>query len=459
MGTAPFLEGVMNRREFVKRAAAALPICVDGLRISALARPPLLAALAGPSAALDRVLVIVQLSGGNDGLNTVIPLDQYATYQNLRPNIAIPESRVLRLTDRTGIHSAMTGMKALFDAGQLCVVQGVSYPNPNFSHFRATDIWLTASDYDQNLSSGWMGRYLNYDFPGYPSGYPNATMPDPPAIQIGSVVSIGFQGTSQSMAITIQDPGTFYQLVSGSSLRGQEGTPQTTAGLELSFIREVAAQSIGYAGRVKAAADRALNKSTGYPSAGQNSLADQLKIVARLIAGGLKTRVYLVSLGGFDTHSGQVVASDTTTGAHNLLLGKLSSAISVFLEDLALLGCDHRVVGMTFSEFGRRAASNASLGTDHGTAEPVFVFGRMVKGGVVGANSNLSDLTGGNLKMQFDFRTLYAAVLSHWFYADPMELDSVMLNSFAPLDLFQTPVLLPRRRPFAIDPASGLIEY
>jgi uncharacterized protein (DUF1501 family) len=448
----------MTRREFVKRAAAFLPIWVDGLRVSAPARPPLLEALAGPSAALDRVLVIVQLSGGNDGLNTVIPLDQYAAYRTLRSNIAIPEARVLRLTDSTGIHPAMTGIKALFDAGQLCVVQGVSYPNPNFSHFRATDIWLTASDYNQNLSSGWMGRYLNYDFPGYPSGYPNDTMPDPPAIQIGSVVSIGFQGTSQSTAITIQDPGTFYQLVSGSNLGGQDGTPQTTAGRELSFIREVAAQSIGYAGRVKAAADRAMNKAAGYPPAGQNALADQLKIVARLIAGGLKTRVYLVSLGGFDTHSSQVVASDTTTGTHSVLLGKLSGAISVFLEDLALLGCDHRVVGMTFSEFGRRAASNASLGTDHGTAEPIFVFGSMVKGGVVGANSNLSDLTGGNLKMQFDFRTLYAAVLSRWFYADPIEQDAVMLNSFAPLDLFEAPVLLPRRRPFAVDPVSGRVQ-
>jgi uncharacterized protein (DUF1501 family) len=445
----------MKRREFVKRAAAAaFPIAIEGFRISALANPTLLAALAAPSSALDRVLVIVQLSGGNDGLNTVIPLDQYAAYQNLRSNIAIPESRVLRLTEATGIHPAMTAMKALYDAGQLCVVQGVSYPNPNFSHFRATDIWLTAADYNRDLSSGWLGRYLNYDFPGYPAGYPNPVMPDPLAIQIGSVVSIGFQGTSQSMAITIQDPSMFYQLVSGSSTGGQDDVPKTTAGLELSFIREVAAQSIGYASKVKAAADRAQNRSTAYPTAGQNALADQLKIVARLIAGGLKTRAYLVSLGGFDTHSNQVVAADTATGTHATLLGKLSSAISIFMEDLTLLGCDHRVVGMTFSEFGRRAASNASLGTDHGTAEPVFLFGKMVKGGVVGANSILTDLTGGNLKMQYDFRTLYASVLSRWFYADSTEQDSVLLKPFSPLDLFQTPVLLPRRRPLGTEPGN-----
>jgi uncharacterized protein (DUF1501 family) len=446
----------MKRRDFIKyAAAAALPVGIDGFRISALANAPAPATMAGASSALDRVLVLIQLSGGNDGLNTVIPLDQYAAYQSLRANIAIPEGHVLRLTDATGIHPAMTAMKTLYDAGQLCVVQGVTYPNPNFSHFRATDIWLSASDYNQDLSSGWLGRYLIYDFPGYPVGFPNAAMPDPPAIQIGSVASLGFQGPSQSTAITIQDPNTFYQLVSGSSAGGQQdGTPDTTAGLELSFIREVATQSIGYASRVKAAADRAQNKSTSYPAAGQNALADQLKIVARLVAGGLRTRVYLVSLGGFDTHSNQVLAADTTSGVHATLLGKLSSAISAFLEDLALLGCDHRVAGMTFSEFGRRAGSNASLGTDHGTAAPMFVFGRMVKGGVVGANSNLTDLTSGNLKMQFDFRTVYAAVLNRWFLADGTEQDSVLLKPFVPLDLFQSTVLLPRRRPLTTGPES-----
>ncbi len=443
----------MKRREFIRRAvtATALPLCVDGFGLSIFGNSPLLAAATG---ALDRVLVLVQLQGGNDGLNTVIPLDQYSVYESSRKNIAIPESRVLRLTDATGLHPAMTSMKALYDGGKLCLVQGVSYPNPNFSHFRATDIWFTGSDYNQDVASGWLGRYLDYEFPNYPNGFPNATMPDPPAVEIGSVLSIGFQGQSQSTAITIQDPNTFYQLVSGSSSGGQDQIPQTTAGVELAYLREVAAQSVSFASRVRVAADRAANQSTLYPPAGQNALADQLKIVARLIAGGLKTRVYHVTLGGFDLHSNQVVSSDTTTGVHATLLGKLAVAFQAFEDDLQLLECDHRVIGMTFSEFGRRVVSNASLGTDHGTSEPVFLFGRYVQPGIVGSNPNLSDLSSGNLTMQFDFRSVYASVLTQWFGTDAAEQGAVLLKAFQPLDLIQARVVPPRRRPLVRDPVA-----
>jgi uncharacterized protein (DUF1501 family) len=439
----------MKRRDFLKHVVpvTALPFYVDGFRLMTYGRPALLADSGGTGAALDRVLVLIQLSGGNDGLNTVIPLDQYPAYYNVRKNIAILEDRVLRLTDATGLHPAAAGMKTLYDGGRMSVVQGVTYPNPNFSHFRATDIWLTASNYDQYLSSGWLGRYLDYEFPAYPGAYPNDVMPDPPAIQIGSVVSLGFQGPTQSMAVAIQDPSTFYQLVTGSTNGGQDQPPQTPAGQELSYIREVAVQSIQYASRVKAAADRALNRSTLYPPAGQNTLADQLKIVARLVAGGLKTRSYLVGMTGFDTHSNQVVASDTTTGTHATLLERLAAAVLAFQDDLEILGCDHRVIGMTFSEFGRRVASNSSLGTDHGTAAPMFLFGRMVRGGVVGANPNIADLSSGNLKMQFDFRTVYASVLSQWFGVDQSEMAIALVRGFQPLDLFQVPVILPRRRP------------
>jgi uncharacterized protein (DUF1501 family) len=432
----------MKRRDFIKSVIplTAVPFCLEGFP---------LAALAATGAALDRVLVVIQLGGGNDGINTVIPLDQYAAYDNLRKNISIPQDRVLPLTDAAGLHPAMTGMKILYDNGKLCVVQGVSYPNPNFSHFRASDIWLTAADYNQDLNSGWLGRYLAYEWPGYPEGYPSLDMPDPPALQIGSVVSLGFQGPTQSTAITIQNPNTFYALVSGSSSGGQDDAPPTTAGLELAYVRRVADQSISYASRVKQAADKAQNRSALYPTAGQNSLADQLKIVARLIAGGLKTRVYLVNLGGFDTHSNQVVAADKTTGTHATLLGKLAGAARAFVDDLELLGCDHRVIGMTFSEFGRRVASNASLGTDHGTAEPVILFGTMVRPGVVGATPNLLDLSGGNLKMQFDFRSVYASILGQWFGVDQVEMDATLLRGFPSLNLIQPPPRLPRRRPVA----------
>jgi uncharacterized protein (DUF1501 family) len=436
----------MKRREFIKNSLAlpAIPVMLEGFHL--LAYPQSGNSLPADGA-LDRVMVWIQLSGGNDGINTVIPLDQYNTYLALRSNIAIPSNRALPLANGAGLHPAMTGMKTLFDAGKLAVVQGVSYPNPNFSHFRATDIWLTASDYNVYLEDGWLGRYLSDSFPGYPSGYPNSDMPDSPALQIGSTVSLGFQGPSQSMAITIQDPNTFYTLVSGSSSGGQDEVPPTTAGQELLFVRQVGDQSMSFAGRVKFAADRAANKSSLYPASGQNSLADQLKIVARLIAGGLRTRTYLVSLGGFDTHSNQVSSADTTTGTHATLLGKLSAAIQAFQDDLELLGCDQRVITMTFSEFGRRPSSNASLGTDHGTALPVFLAGSNVRGGVYGNTPSLTDLSGGNLKMQFDFRSVYSATLQQWYRTGLLEEAAVLLHDFSPLDLINPVRLLPRRRP------------
>lgn len=426
----------MNRRDFLKRVVpvTALPFMMNRFPLRAYGRSPFLEALIAAATATDRVLVLIQLNGGNDGINTVIPLDQYSTYANVRGNIAIPENTVLRLNDATGLHPAMIGMKRLYEEGKLTIVQGVTYPNPNLSHFRATDIWLTASNYDEYLTSGWMGRYLEYEFPQYPSGYPNEVMPDPLAIQIGSVISLGLLGTGRTMGISLQDTETFYQLVSGIPTGGQDDPPQTPAGRELSYIRRVALQSQQYATQVKAAADKAQNKAT-YPAS--NTLADQLKIVARLIAGGLKTRIYVVGLGGFDNHSGQVVRGSTTTGIHATLLGRLATAALAFQDDLKLLGVEDRVVSMTFSEFGRRVASNSSLGTDHGTAAPMFLFGKIVKPGIVGYNPSLTDLSRGNLKMQYDFRQVYASVLSQLFGADQTELRTVLLRNFQPLPLIQ----------------------
>jgi uncharacterized protein (DUF1501 family) len=437
----------MKRREFLRRTlpATALPITLNGFPIRALGA-------SGPggaaSAAMDRVVVLVFLSGGNDGINTVIPLDQYSTYQSLRPLIAIPEPRVLPLTEATGLHPSATGLRSLYSAGKVAVVQGVAYPNPNLSHFRATDIWVTASGYNQVLDTGWAGRYLETEFPEYPEGYPNGTMPDPPAIQIGAIVSPAFQGSSQTMGSAIQDPATFYQLVSGSSASGPDTAPDTTPGHELSYIRTVENQSRSYAVVVKAAADRAQNKSALYPAASQrNSLSEQLKIVARLVGGGLRTPFYMVSLGGFDTHSNQVDSADHSTGTHATLIERLSTALLAFQDDLELLGASQRVVTVVFSEFGRRVGGNTSQGTDHGTAQPVFLVGQHVRGGVVGRNPSLTDLSSGNLKVQYDYRSVYASLLTQWLGETQAESDGVLLQSFAPLDLIRNPALLPRRRP------------
>ncbi len=432
----------MKRRDFLKRTAPVitLPILLNGLPVKAFSRAPALERLAAALSATDRILVLVQLTGGNDGLNTVIPLDQYPAYTAARANIAIPENAALALTPETGLHPIMTGMASLYQAGKLAVIQGVSYPNPNLSHFRATDIWLSGSSYNEYLRDGWLGRFLDIDYPGYPEGYPNPAMPDPLAIQIGAVVSTSLQGPDQMMAIAIQDPDAFYALVNGVPGGGTDDPPQTPAGRELTYIRHIQQEAQQFSTVIKAAADKAANKAT-WPTAGTNPLADQLRIVARLIGGGLKTRIYVVSLGGFDTHSGQVQTSptvDTTLGSHAKLLGRLSDAVSLFMTDCALLGVDDRVLGMTFSEFGRRVVSNASHGTDHGTAAPVFLFGSRVRGGVVGGNPSLTNLDNGNLKMQFDYRQIYSAILQQWFGMSVDDSRGILLRDFAPLPLITT---------------------
>ena len=259
-------------------------------------------------------------------------------------------------------------------------------------------------------------------------------MPDPLAIQIGSVVSSGLQGPGGSMGLAITNPNTTY------ILPGAEDTPPNTpAGHELTFVREVAEQTSFYGAAIRAAAAKGKNLSTLYPTAGTNSLADQMKIVAQLISGGLRTGIYVVSLGGFDTHAGQTVVGATDTGTHATLLGRISAAIAAFMNDAALQGFQDRVLGLTFSEFGRRIKSNASVGTDHGAAAPLFVFGSGVNGGVVGSNPVLpaAATANDNIAMQFDYRRVYAAIVRDWFGATATQL-SAILPGQQPLPLIKT---------------------
>ena len=220
----------MKRRDFFLKAApiVTLPALINGFSFRAFAGSPMMQALSN-SVLTDHVLVLIQLNGGNDGLNMVIPLDQYSNLSTARANILIPDTQVLPLSGitGTGLHPAMTGMQQLYDDGKLNIVQGVGYPSPNYSHFRATDIWLTASDSNQVLDSGWTGRYLNYEYPNFPTGYPNATMPDPLAIQIGSSVSLALQGPAASMGMAISDPTSFYNLINGI----QDPAPNSPAGI------------------------------------------------------------------------------------------------------------------------------------------------------------------------------------------------------------------------------------
>jgi len=209
----------MKRKSFIKRAlpVATLPFFINGLSFKAFGRGSAFDDMLRAATQTDRVLVLIQLNGGNDGLNTVIPLDQYSNLSAARGNILINETQVLGLngTTATGLHPSLSGIRNLYNDQKVAIVQGVSYPNPSFSHFRATDIWLTASDSDETLATGWVGRFLDQEYPGYPTGYPNSTDPDPLALQIGNVVSTALQGPSVNMGIAITSSTSFYQLTSG----------------------------------------------------------------------------------------------------------------------------------------------------------------------------------------------------------------------------------------------------
>lgn len=428
----------MNRRDFIRgTAAVTLPLSLSGYTAKAMGLSPMLESLAELSAAADRYLVLIQLQGGNDGINTVIPLDQMSTYNSIRSNIALPENRVLKLTNATGLHPSMVGMKSLYDAGNLAVIQGVAYPNSNFSHFRSTDIWMSGSDFNEYLNTGWAGRYLDSQFPQYPVGYPSTAMPDPLAIQISATPSLTLKGTNAPMGVNVQDPAAFLRLVQGTAADGFDTLPSGDAGKQIAYIRQVQGQSETYANVIKTAYDKAKNLAT-YTPTNVNPLADQLAIVARLIAGGLKTRIYMVTLGGFDTHAQQVSATDRTLGSHATLLARVSEGITSFQQDLKLNRIDNKVIGMTFSEFGRRPNSNVSSGTDHGSAAPVFVFGSAVQGGIINNNPSLTNLVGGNLTMQTDFRQIYASILKQWFATDNTEYRAVLGKDYNTLPLIRT---------------------
>ena len=417
-----------------------LPFLVGGFSVKAFANNPFLSALLPQSGSSDRVLVLVQLIGGNDGLQTVIPLDQYSNIMAARSNIAIAEKSTLKITDTNGLHPNLTGIQNLFKDGKLAIVQNVGYPQPNFSHFRSIDIWLTGANYDQVLTTGWLGRYLDQEYPGFPAGYPNATMPDPIAIQIGSAVTLGLEGTSGNMGMAFSDPTAFSNIINDTT----SPVANTRAGQELKYVRAVGQQLQKFGTPVKNAAAKGKTLSSQWPVDGDNSLADQLRIVAQLIAGGLKTKMYVVNLGGFDSHNDQRKDQDP-------LLDKLSTAVSAFQDELKLNALEDRVIGMTFSEFGRRIKSNDSGGTDHGTAAPLFVFGTKVIAGIHGDNPILpaNATPDDNLAMQFDFRQIYASILKEWFGTGDAEIATTLLKTYPTIPIIQEQSAVPAKLPVA----------
>jgi uncharacterized protein (DUF1501 family) len=456
----------MNRRKFIRNVGLATSgsVILSGVPLRALAGNTQLLKIA--AAGNDNVLIFVQLHGGNDALNTLIPLDQYNLYYNFRPNIAIPDhgtrkfinmDTTLPLADQVGLHPDMIGFKQLYDQGKATIVQNVGYPDMNMSHFRGRDIVFMGGDAGDYFSSGWMGRFLDHEYPGYPDAYPNQAMPDPIGIELGNVISLAFHREAGiPIGINIHNPDQFYDLITNVGVEPPILFPDSHAGEELRYLMEFEKKSNQYAERLKLAYDNGSNSATAYPEAYplsapesflHNPLSGQLKLIARLLKGGLKTRIFLCRIGGFDTHGEQVESYDSTLGAHAALLYHLSSAIKAFQDDLALLGLEEKVLTMTFTEFGRRVHSNASYGTDHGSATPIFLFGKGLKGGILGTNPDLSDLNQGNLKYAIDYRNVYTSVVQDWFGASDAAMQATGFDEWtsSKLDLFGSPTGIPGR--------------
>lgn len=398
----------MKRRNFIKNlslASLSLPFISNGFGMQAITKK-----LFGSSKnAEDRVLIIIRLNGGNDGLNMIIPIDQYDNLMIQRPNIILPQNQILSLTNSVGIHPIMTGMKTMFDQGKLTVVQNVGYPEQNRSHFRSSDIW-TSGSLDINQTSGWMGRYFESEQANFPEDYPNIDFPDPFAISLGSELSTTCQGLMGNFSHAVSDPFNTANLLETSV--ENDGTYY---GSQIEYIATMLNQTNEYGNQISVASNSGNSLSTLYDPT--NSIAVQLKYIAQMISGGLKTKVYILNINGFDTHDSQVLQTNTTQGEHADLLKKLSDAIAAFQNDLQLLGLEERVAGMTFSEFGRQVASNGSFGTDHGDAAPLFLFGKCVNSGIIGPNPQINNQIDGQsgVEMEIDFRDVYASILKDWF--------------------------------------------
>jgi len=365
----------------------------------------------------DTVLVLIQLQGGNDGLNTVIPIDD-DLYHNLRPVLRIDKKDALALDNHPllRLHPSLGGIQRMFNDGQLAIVENIGYSDYSLSHFTGTEIWNTGSgsSAQEYLATGWLARYLMQEFPHYPEVLPQ----DPPAIQISPTTSSVFSTSGASMGVALTDPATFHEMVHGGpNVPDDPRVPVTPADDELRFIQSVNAQALGFSASIREAALKA-NNLVAYPDG--NELADALAIVARLIAGGLQTRIYMVSIGNFDFHANQLEP-------HALLLSRLGSAAKAFMDDLIALGIDRRVVGMTYSEFGRRAMDNGS-GSDHGAAAPHFVFGTPVRGGIVhGGLPDLRNLdAAGNLRHAISFQCYYASVFGPLFGLPEERLQAIL---------------------------------
>ena len=405
-----------NRRSFIQALglAGAGSMMLAGTNVSATAPSPLSVALSGSEN--DNILVIIRLKGGNDGLNTVVPLYDYDTYSNLRPTIRHQENELLSLSPDFAIPNYMNALESVWGEGNMKIIHGVGYPDQNLSHFRSSDIWATADAINVE-PTGWWGRYFEDLYPDYLINPPEA----PPAVQIGSIGNLIFEGSGSNYAFSVANPDQLANIAQTGGLHDVVNLPECVYGDQLLFLRAQTNTTFTYAEVI----NDAYTSSSNEASYIQGTLSDQLAIIARMIKGGLGTKVYMVSLNGFDTHADQVNKQRT-------LHEDLANSIKHFYEDLASTGYDDKVLGMTISEFGRRPYENGSNGTDHGAASPTFLFGAGLNGnGFVGDHPDIDASAwdnNNNLVPSTDFRDVYASVLTDWFCLDPSVVNTILLN-------------------------------
>lgn len=407
-----------SRRSFLRTIglAGATTVGISALPLTGLYGFPLAAALGGVEG--NRKLILIRLKGGNDGLNTFVPLYAFDQYSNARPSLGHQMSDLITLNDNFAMPNAMQSLEGMWAEDRMRVVNSVGYPDHNLSHFTGSDIIASGnSNVDEN-GNGWMARYYGLVDPDYRIDPPSV----PPAIKIGGPTSVIYNDEEGvDISANFATPAGLEELASTGQLFNDQVAPDNCYyGDQVLFLRTVANAAYRYSSAIFDAYSAAEN-GVEYTS----SLGEQLRLVARLIKGGLPTQLYLVTLDGFDTHVGQ-------SGAHEGLLTDLSEAVDQFYQDLALTEHDQEVLTMTYSEFGRRVSENGVAGTDHGTAMPAMFFGPALNGsGIHGENPDLEDLDdSGNLKYGTDFHSLYATVLENWFCIDSNDVDSILGGTY-----------------------------
>jgi uncharacterized protein (DUF1501 family) len=402
---------MLNRREFLKRGVTFVSLSLAS-RYMLMQVTPGRDTVFGQASTLSgnsNLLIIIQLNGGNDGLNTVIPHGN-GVYYDARPKLAVPPKEILPLTGQLGLHPKLVNFKKLYDTGKLAVVQGVGYPNANRSHFRSTDIWMTANP-DTIEKTGWLGRYLDESI----ARFHGTKLP---AASISGVLPLTLVGEKIVVpAIVSLEAYQFltdarYPQERESRLRlFQAINGQSFENIYLDYLAQTGAGAQQSADELQTAVKK-YRSTIEYP---KDPFAQSLKLVAQIIAGGIGTQILYVTIGGFDTHAEQ----DTARVSHPMLLETVDKGLDAFYQDVSQMGVAENILMMTFSEFGRRVRENGSLGTDHGTAAPMFILGNRIKPGLYGEQPSLTKLDdNGDLIFNVDFRSVYATILENWLGAD-----------------------------------------